>query len=249
MNQQVKRWARAITAMVAGLVAVNAPVFYLWGTTQNGGLAGPTPLGGLLRDWGAQALVILLIYLVADQISRRLLRDRYSLAIGAVLFLAVGGTYEWVAFGGPGVEFGGFAYGWSALADTLALPFALGAWMLWLRTPKPAPDPFAAEVTGAWESADGVLECGSDGVFTLTRAGASTIAGLWESLPGERPQIVLKVVAPTDLGHGWQATVLDLEVSPHGAVLRGAADYRRREAEAALEQSTGYIGAVEIIEG
>lgn len=249
MNQQVKRWARAIAAMLAVLAGVNASTLYLWWSTRLGGPLDRLQIEEYARHWGAQAVVAVLIYLVSDQISRRLLQGRFAFAIGCVLFVVVGGAYEWSSFDGPGVAFGGFTFGWSELVDTMALPFAVGAWALWLRVPKPAPDPFGSEIVGSWDTVGGVLECGADGVFTLTLAGGTTTAGLWESLPGERPQIVLKVVAPTDLGHGWQATVLDLETGPYGAVLRGAADYRRREAETVLEQTGGYVGAVEILEG
>jgi hypothetical protein len=250
MNQQVKRWARAAAAMTAGLLAVNAPLLDSWWQSfrQPGALLIEEPIWDSARSWLGQALAIMVIYVLADQIGRRLLRGRYVFTIATGLFLIAGGIYEWRCFGGIGLGPTAFFFGWQQLVDGLAVPFIAGAWMLWPRVPKPVRDAVSAQIPGVWDSPDGVLVCESDGVFTLAVPGGSTTAGLWERLPGDRPQIVLKIVSLTELGHGWQATVLDLDASHHGAVLRGAAEYRRREAETMLERSTGYVGTVEVLE-
>jgi hypothetical protein len=251
MNRQVKRWAKAAAAMTAGLLAVNAATLGNWWYQSRNPMPGLSPqsLWDVAHDWVGQALVCLLIYVLAEQAGRRLLRGRFAFTVATVIFLVAAGVYEWRGFAGVGVGYLSFLFGWQQIVDGLALPFAAGAWVLWSRAPKPDRDTVSSEIPGVWDAPNGVLTFDPDGIFTLALADGSTTAGLWERLPGELPQIVLKVVSVTQLGYGWQATVLGLDAGPHGAVLRGTTEYRRREAETVLERSSGYIGAVEVLEG
>ncbi len=240
-------------AVLLCTVLVNANLIYvMWrqGSQRDGSqveLGSPT-MDFVVR-WVLEAVAYFLIYIVADQVGRRVLRGRFTMAVGLVLFLVSGGFYEYYSFGGAGVGLDGLIFGWGELCSALAVPFAAGAWMLRSRRPEPVRDLISPEVLGNWDAPRGILAFESDGVFTLASADGTSTAGLWEPLPGVRARVVLKVDADTELGHGWQATVLDLEAGPHGAVLHaGAVEYRRREAEAVLERSHGYVGTVEILE-
>ncbi|MHA6760771.1 hypothetical protein [Streptacidiphilus sp. PAMC 29251] len=263
MNEQLRRWI-LITGAAAGAVGLmnSWQIYELWQMSGSNGYGGGpqsnrwTLMGeGLLWPLGETLAVPLLLALTL-LISRFLLRGRFRVVVGGLLLaLAALGT-SWFTFHGAIESYSGLVFGAVNLANTTALGLAAGCWILRDRTPRPERDRISPEILGVWDTPGGVLEFESDGVFTLTsahgRGGSegSITAGLWEPLPGTRPRIVLKVDADTALGHGWQATVLDLDTHPYGAVLRaGAAQYRRREAEAVLEHSTGYIGAVEVLEG
>jgi hypothetical protein len=190
-------------------------------------------------------------------ISRRLLHGRHAVPVGALVLFALSWwdlrLTDIVATEGML----SLVTGWADIVKDTALPLAAAGWLLRDRSARPAMDRVTSELLGSWEAGAGTLHFEPDGIFTLTRAGAATTAGLWEPGVGVRPQVVLKVDASTDLGHGWQATVLDLAVGPHGAVLRAtggevgsaaAVEYRRHEAEAALEISPSYIGTLELLE-
>ena len=249
MKQQVKRWAEAAAATSVGLLVMSGPTLYLWWlATRSGVVVNDGSVWDVVLPRFGQGLVILVIYVAADQVGRRLLGGRYVFTLATGLFLVAAGIYQWRTFGIFGLGIGDYLFGWQQLVGELSIPFVAGAWMLWSRAPKPVRDTVSAQIPGVWDSPDSVLVCETDGVFTLAMSDGSTAAGLWEPLPGDRPQIVLKIVSLTELGHGWQATVLDLDAGYHGAVLRGAAEYRRREAEAVLERSTGYVGTVEVLE-
>jgi hypothetical protein len=83
------------------------------------------------------------------------------------------------------------------------------------------------------------------------------VQGSWGLEPGGSPQVLLTVEAPTAIGYGRQTTALDVEHSADGrALLRlnpGAAFARRRDDAwepdvRELEQASGYVGRLEILE-
>ncbi|MFC1409318.1 hypothetical protein ACEZCY_10495 [Streptacidiphilus sp. N1-12] len=260
MNRQVKRWIQAAGAVAGTLVLTSFWTLYQdWQITRlfsGSGRSGPSLWEGLAESllWPAiQAAVILGLLVLTLLISRLLLRGRFRIIVAGLLLSLAVFLGNWFYFDGAIEGSTALIFGFFDLANRTALAMAAGGWILRDRAPKPERDGISAEILGDWDAPGGVIAFASDGVFTLARAGEPTTAGLWEPLPGTRPQIVLRVDADTELGHGWQATVMDLESNPYGAVLRaGAAEYRRRDPEVVLERSpeyAGYIGAVEILEG
>lgn len=255
MKQQVTRWALALAAILGTYAFLNGFLVYqrwaAFGELSNGMLT--DMLVQSLMVIAVQAAAIFVLLALTAVISRFALRGRFRIVLGLLLLVLAVATLNWYAYHGE-IE-GGYAltYGFFGIFDGSALAMVAGGWMVRTRPPKPPRDLVSPEIIGSWDSSGGVLEFGADGVFTLAPVGGTTTAGLWEPLPGIRPRVVLKVDADTALGHGWQATVLDLELSPHGAALRGsAAAYHRREAEAVLERAveySGHIGVVEVLEG
>lgn len=255
MKLQVTRWASAAAVVLACQLVVYAPVLLIMWQTRGQSDLEITFSGSdtsVIATWCAEFAGFMVIYVLAEQISRRLLHGRHQVPVGLVVFLGSAAAYEYLDFAGPGVGLDGWIIGWQEITVQLALPFAAGAWMLRTRL-RPERDLVSPELLGSWDAPGGTLDFQSDGLFTLSMVGGSTTAGMWEPLAGPRPRVVLKVDADTQLGHGWQATVLDLESGPYGAVLHGsAAQYRRREAETVLERAAeyaGYVGAVEVLEG
>ena len=251
------RWAKAAGA-IAGC-QLGTSFLLLWGAWAMAG--DPGNADGRRVFWdnlraealtdAIQFVVDLAILVLAVFISRRLLRDRFALPIGVGLFLVAAAITSWFSFDGAQQGALALIFGWLQTVQGSAIPMVAGAWMLRTRIPGTLPEAISAEMPGAWDTPGGTLRFDPDGVFTLSR-GTETTAGLWEVLPGRRPQIVLKVDASTALGHGWQATVMDLELRSDGSALLhadGATAYTRRQPELLVQQMGGYLGTLELLEG
>ena len=243
MDTQLIRWLRATGAVLAGMAVVTAvPLWADW----RGGTA--HLLGWAVGD----SLGCLAVLALAVLISDRFLGGRRRLVIGAALTVAGLFATEWIAFSGPEEGTMGLLFGVYDLGTTIILPLVAGAWTLRSAAPEPvrSADPLPFE--GVWESVQGVLILESDDVFTLTRAGGETVAGVWE-LDADGPATIgLRVVAPTALGQGWQTTLLDVESGPDGRpLLRLDQDtaYTRRSEATEVEYAGGYTGQLEVLEG
>lgn len=258
MNQQVKRWIQALGAVFGVLLLLGADEVYASGVLSqtNGGPDGSQPVlwdmaPGLLLRIAVETVVVLALLALARLVSRRLLHGRFAIAVAVLLLLLASYLDVWYQFGGNSSLGGpGLAWGLTNDLDIAAVPMIAGAWVLWGRRAKPKAELVAAAVPGVWDGGGSVLRFEPDGVFTLTRGGLVSVAGLWEPGPDAQPRVVLKVDSSTDLGHGWQATLLDLELRGHTAQLHSGAgvSYLRREPELVLEDTGGYLGAVEVLE-
>lgn len=254
MNQQVRRWAQAAAAVLVTVAAVNAPTLLMFSdlTRERSATALDLLWNPITWTIAVEAAGCLVVLALTVLISRRLLHGRYSFATAALLLVAISCVYLWFAYDVSTEGPLAVVYGETELLKELALPLAAGGWLLRNRSGQPVVDGVSPEIPGRWNARGGTLQFEPDGIFTLTRPGQDTVAGLWEPGTGARPQLVLRVDADSDLGHGWQATVLDLEAGPHGAVLRsggGANEYRREEAEVELAVSHGFVGSLELLEG
>lgn len=256
---QVRRWVRAVAAVLGGVVLVSAiPV---WVTVRGVLSDGPVlPTGAWDEVWSmiwwalGEFLGCLAVIALARLISRRLLGGRRPLALGVALTLVGVMLAQWLGFPSEGLGLPEYLFGVSQLLSTVCIPVTAGAWVL--RSPAAvAPPPqmtVSREFDGAWESAQGVLLLESDGEFSLLRAAhQESVLGVWQQEPGEPRRLTLKVAAPTELGHGWQTTVLDVEYGPDGrAVLRfdEATAFGRRGSFADVEHAGGFVGQLEILE-
>ncbi|QMU79479.1 hypothetical protein GXW83_31020 [Streptacidiphilus sp. PB12-B1b] len=259
MATQARRWTRAAGAVGAAALVMNAvSLFEVWQVVSMPGNS-ITITGvfdsGLLRRQLAQlvgeTLVILLLLALARLVSRRLLHGRFAIAVGAVLLVAAALTDDWFTFHGGMEGVTAIVYGTNGLLAQAALPMAAGAWTLRSRTPELVPVADTTPFEGVWEGPAGVLSLEPEGLFTLHRGGGEAVEGSWEPETGLPPQLLLRVDAPTALGHGWQTTVLDIEHRPDGAEVLRLADgiaFARRPAELVVEQAGGYQGGLELLE-
>ncbi len=257
MNQQAKRWIQALGAVAGILALLNFEVLYVSGVFSRSPVNTDGSTG---TDWAlllnqllhaaVELVVIMALLALTRTVSRRLLRGRFPVLLGALLLLLA--SYVDVRFEFQGGTLGGLGMVWGMTSgiELAAIPMVAGAWVLWGRRPGPTADLVAAAVPGVWDGGGSVLRIEPDGVFTLTRGGAVSVAGLWESGRDAQPQLVLKVDSATDLGHGWQATPLELELTGHTARLHSGTgmSFLRREPELVLEEAGGYLGAVEVLE-
>ncbi|TDU04679.1 hypothetical protein EDD99_3154 [Streptomyces sp. 846.5] len=258
MNQQVKRWIQALGAVFGVLLLLSAGDLYASGVlsqlTDGSDGSSRSALWNLALDQSLRSaletVAVLALLALTRLVSGRLLHGRFAIAVAVLLLLLASYIDVWFEFraatlGGPGL-----AWGLINDVDIAAVPMIAGAWVLWGRRAKPKTDLIAAAVPGVWDGGGSVLRFEPDGVFTLTRGGLASVAGLWEPGPDAQPQIVLKVDSSTDLGHGWQATLLDLELRGHTARLHSGmgVSYLRREPELVLADNAGYFGAVEVLE-
>jgi hypothetical protein len=257
MDRQAKRWIQALGAVFGVLLLLGAANLYMVGAFSQplyGADGSRQAIWNVVLDQAlhtvGETVVVLAVLALTRLVSSRLLRGRFAIPLAVLLLLLcsyidVWAEYQAPSLGGPGVTFG-------LLGDLqgAAVPVVAGAWVLWGRRVRPKTDLVAAAVPGVWDGGGSVLRFEPDGVFTLTRVGLASVAGLWEPGSGAQPQVVLKVDSSTDLGHGWQATLLDLELRGHTARLHSGAgvSYLRRERELVLEDSGGYLGAVEVLE-
>ncbi|MEZ0091535.1 hypothetical protein [Streptacidiphilus sp. EB129] len=254
MGEQVGRWLRATGAVSALLLLTNlSQLVMAWQFNADGGsdLAALAAQGrlDLARQVGGEALGCLVLLALAATVCRFLTRGRRPLLIGSLLFAALTWCVVWFLNDGATEGTVALCFSWSELVRTTALPLAAGAWLLRTRIPRPEPVPLPAELTGAWDGTDGMLRLEADGSFSLLR-GSAVVTGDWEPV-ADAQRIVLKVPAPTDLGAGYQATVLALDHAPDGGTaLRADADrvYTRRERDLVVQASGGFVGGLEVIE-
>ena len=258
MNQQAKRWIQALGAVLGVLSLLGAENLYATGAFSQPAFSldgsSLVTLSNLVVDQAlrvsVETVVLLAVLALARLVSRRLLHGRFAVVV-AVVLLVLGSYIDiWAEF--RGMSLGGPALAWGMTGDLegAAVPVIAGAWVLWGRRAEPRTDLVTTAVPGVWDGGDSVLRFEPDGVFTLTRGGTVSVAGLWEPGYDAQSQVVLKVDSSTDLGHGWQATLLDLELTGHTARLHSGTgvSYQRREPELVLEDTGGYIGAVEVLE-
>ena len=258
MDLQAKRWTQALGAVFGVLLLLGAENLYASGAFSQPAFSpdgsSEVVLRGLVVDQVlrvvVETVVLMALLALARLVSRRLLHGRFVI-VSAVLLLLLA-SYLDVYLEYAGTSLGGPALAWGLTGDLegAAVPVIAGAWVLWGRRAQPKTGLLAAVVPGVWDGGDSVLQFEPDGVFTLTRGGLVSVAGLWEPGFDAQPQVVLKVDSSTDLGHGWQATLLDLELTGHQARLHSGSGvcYQRREPELVLEETAGYLGAVEVLE-
>ncbi|MFC1405935.1 MULTISPECIES: hypothetical protein [Streptacidiphilus] len=258
MDRRAKRWIQALGAVLGVQLLLGAENLYASGAFSQPAFSpdgsSQVVLWNLVADQAVrtavETVVLLGLLALARLVSRWLLHGRFATAVTALLLLL--GSYIDVFVEFKGMALGGPALVWGLTNDlqSAAVPVIAGAWVLWGRRPEPRTGLVAAAVPGVWDGGGSVLQFEPDGVFTVTSGGLVSVAGLWEPGPDGRSQVVLKVDSPTDLGHGWQATLLDLELTGHAARLHSGAavSYLRREPELVLQETGGYIGAVEVLE-
>jgi hypothetical protein len=256
VETQLKRWLRTAGAVLAGTAVVaSVPLWAAWESAHAFGFGGSPRIWSTLRTplytSAGEFVGCLLVLVLTVLLSDRFLGGRQRLLVGVPLTLAGLFVAEWFAFNGPMEGTMGLVYGTYNLGTAVILPLAAGAWTLRPPAPKPAPvaDPLAFE--GVWESTQGVLTLEPDAVFTLLRAGDETVAGVWGLDADDPSRIALKVVAPTALGQGWHATLLDVEFAPDGSTLLRVDEdiaYTQRPEFAEVEYAGGYIGQLEVLE-
>ncbi|QMU72908.1 hypothetical protein [Streptacidiphilus sp. P02-A3a] len=253
---QVRRWSRVAGAVLGGFVLVTA--IPLWVTVravlQNGPVLPVGAWDGLwttLRWMLGESLGCLAVIALARLISRRLLGGRRPLLVGVVLTVLGLLLAQW--FGGDNsLGLPEYLYGVSQLLSSVCLPLTAGAWVVRSRVAAPPLAPGSREFEGVWESGQGVLLLERDTGFTLLRAAhQQPVSGHWQREPGEPVRLSLRVAAPTELGHGWQTTALDVEYGPDGSValrLDEATAFTRRGAAAEVEHAGGFVGQLEVLE-
>ena len=266
MTTQVRHWLKA-AATVAGLVlffnVVN--IYQDWQVLASGSFTQFFPSGSPwaeLRDEllivACEILGVLALLALAQAISHYLFQGRFVIPVGALLLVVAALVAGWFQFNGDMEGSMAVVYGTVDELMIAAAPMAAGAWMLRRRHPQPAPQRAVAGFLGSWESALGTLELESEpgAVFTLHRTGGEPVSGVWTLELGDAPEVVLEVVAPTDLGYGWQSTALAVEHVEGGRVQLRVHDdivFIRLEPEQdedlVLEAAHGYVGQVEILEG
>ena len=258
MDQQSKRWIQALGAVLGVFLFLGAERIYTGGILNAAGselVAWNLVLDQLLRIL-VETVVVLALLALARLVSDRLLHGRCAIAVGVLLLLLAGYVDTWFETQNMYLGVQGFLWNLTNQTNDAAFPMIAGAWVLWGRRARPRTDLVTAAMPGVWDGGDSVLRFEPDGVFTLTRGGVSAesglsgVAGLWEPGPDAQSEVVLKVDSSTDLGHGWQATRLDLELTGHTARLYcgSGMSYLRREPELVLEATGGYTGAVEVLE-
>ncbi len=257
-DTQVRRWSRAAGAVLGGIVLVTAiPVWVMWRSVlQNGPVLPPDAWAGLRTTlwWAAgESAGCLAVLALARLISRRLLGGRRSLVVGGLLALVGILLAQWLGYSDSSLGVLEYLYGVSQLMSTVCIPLTAGAWMLRSRVTEPLPVLDSRGFEGVWESAQGVLLLEPDAGFTLLRAAhQDPIAGVWQREPGEAPRLSLKVAGPTELGHGWQTTTLDVEYGPDGSPLLRldeATAFTQRGSVAEVEHAGGFVGQLEVLEG